>query len=357
MKPHSIFTLIALTTVLNAQSPSSTASPSPSPSPTAGFSDFSRFLVIVEGDKAVGSGFLAKSGDIIYLITNSHVLSGNTKLQATLLSGQPLSLGTLAVAEKYDVSRFTQMTSKEGMEILENLDSELKIGDDVIVLGNSLGSGVVTELKGKVTGIGPELIEVDAKFVSGNSGSPVIQARTKKLIGIATFSEIRSMDGFGKDSKFNKVERRFAYRLDNVPSWHNTTWPKFAQESSVLNAINLRTEDIWNLAKDIASNGKITDWNRHLRKNSRIASSVSSWQRQLGSNSSASKEQVVSEKKRLINSVLMSLRSDLGFTKREQFTGYNREELDKALQYRELLTDYFRSLDIQMSNDPYFYTR
>ena len=29
---------------------------SPSPSPTAGFSDFSRFLVIVEGDKAVGSG-------------------------------------------------------------------------------------------------------------------------------------------------------------------------------------------------------------------------------------------------------------------------------------------------------------
>jgi hypothetical protein len=165
------------------------------------------------------------------------------------------------------------------------------------------------------------------------------------------------MDGAGKDSKFNKVERRFAYRLDNVPGWHNTTWPKFAQESSVLNALNVRTEDIWNLAKDIAINGKITDWNRHLRKGSQIASSVSSWQRQLGSNTSASKEQVASEKKRLINSVLMSLRSDLGFTKREQFTGYNREELDKALQYRQLLTDYFRSLDIQMSNDPYFYTR
>jgi hypothetical protein len=242
------------------------------------------------------------------------------------------------------------------MEISDNLDSELTIGDEVIVLGNSLGSGVVTELKGKVTGIGPELIEVDAKFVSGNSGSPIIQVKTKKLIGIATFSEMRSMEGFGKDSKFNKVERRFAYRLDNVPGWHITTWPKFARESSVLNALNERTEDVWVLAKDIASNGKITDWNRHLRRGSQIYLSISQWQRELGKGG-ASSAQIVSEKKRLIDGVLMSLGSDLGFIKSDQFTGYNREELAKALKYRQILTQYFRSLSDQLSNDPNFFTR
>ena len=353
MKPLITIILVSITAALTAQTPT----PTTSPLPTTGFADFARFLVIVEGDKAVGSGFVAKSQDGVCLFTNSHVLSGNTKLQARLLTGQSLSLGALAVAEKYDISRFCQTTSNEGMEILENLDSELKIGDEVIVFGNSLGSGVATELKGKVTGIGPELIEVDAKFVSGNSGSPIIQVKTNKLIGIATFSEMRSMEGFGKDSKFNKVERRFAYRLDNVPGWHNTTWPKFARESSVLNALNERTEDIWMLAKDIATNGKITDWNRHLRKGSQITLSISQWQRELGKNTTSSAAQLVSEKKRLINGVLMSLRSDLGFIKSDQFTGYNREELEKALKYRQILTEYFRSLSDQLSNDPNFFTR
>jgi len=353
MKPLITIILISITSALQAQTPSPTASPPP----TTGFSDFARFLVVVEGDKAVGSGFIARTRDGACLFTNSHVLSGNTKLQTRLLTGQQLSIGALSVAEKYDISKFTQITAEDGMEILDNLDSELKIGDEVIVLGNSLGSGVVTELQGKVTGIGPELIEVDAKFVSGNSGSPIIQVKTKKLIGIATFSEMRSLEGFGKDSKFNKVERRFAYRLDNVPGWHITTWPKFARESSVLNALNERTEDIWVLANDIASNGKITDWNRHLRKGSQITLSISQWQRQLGKSYSSSAAQLVSEKKRLIDGVLMSLRSDLGFIKSDQFTGYNREELAKALNYRQILTDYFKSLSDQISNDPNFFTR
>ena len=353
MKPIITIFLISITAALNAQTPT----PTTSPLPTTGFADFRRFLVIVEGDKGVGSGFVAKTQNEVCLFTNSHVLSGNTKLQARLLTGQALSLGALAVAEKYDISRFSQTTSNEGMEILENLDSELNIGDEVIVLGNSLGSGVVTELKGKVTGIGPELIEVDAKFVSGNSGSPIIQVKTMKLIGIATFSEMRSMESFGKDSKFNKVERRFAYRLDNVPRWHTTTWLKFARESSVLNALNERTEDIWALANDIANEGKITDWNRHLRKGSQIRLSISQWQSALGKGDASSAAQLVSEKKRMIEGVLMSLRSDLGFIKSDQFTGYNREELAKALKYRQILTEYFRSLSDQLSNDPNFFTR
>lgn len=353
MKTKLVATVSLLAIALaNGQSPS----PSPTQTPAVGFSDFSKTLVVIEGNKGRGSGFLVYYEGAVYLFTNSHVLSGNTQIQVRMLSGQPIALGNLFVAEKYDISRFSQTSSKDGLEILENLDAEVKIGDEVIVLGNSLGSGVVTELKGKVTGIGPELVEVDAKFVSGNSGSPIIHARTKKVIGIATFSVLRSMDGFGKDSKFNKVERRFGYRLDNVPGWFNTTWQKFSQESAVLNKLEERTNDIWALAVDIASNGKITDWNTHLRNGSHIKISISQWQSELAKGSS-SNAQIANEKKRLMSSVLMSLRSDLGFLKPEQFTGFNREEFQKALEYRRLLTDYFRGLEAQLSNDPYFYTR
>jgi hypothetical protein len=324
--------------------------------PFVGYANFSDKLLVIEGDKGTGSGFLAKYEGSVYIFTNSHVLSGNTQIRVRALSGQPFSLGQLFVADKYDISRFSQTHSQEGIEILENLDSEVKIGDEVIVLGNSLGSGVVTELKGKVTGIGPELIEVDAKWVSGNSGSPIIHSGTKKVIGIATFSELRTMEGFGKDSKFNKTQRRFGYRLDNVPGWFNTSWQKFSRESATLNALEERTDDVWALAVDIANNGKIVDWGSHLRKGSPIAMSVSQWQRQL-SRTSSSNAQLLNEKKRFISGILMTLRSDLGFLKPEQFTGFNREEFEKALKYRDILTSYFLGLKSQLSNDPDFYTR
>jgi hypothetical protein len=47
----------------------------------------------------------------------------------------------------------------------------------------------------------------------------------------------------------------------------------------------------------------------------------------------------------------------LGFLKPEQFTGFNREEFEKALKYRDILTSYFLGLKSQLSNDPDFYTR
>jgi hypothetical protein len=283
-------------------------------------------------------------------------LAGNTRLTARLLSGMQLVIGNLFMADKYDISRFAQSTVKDGLEIIDQLDSQVHIGDEVIVLGNSLGSGVVTELKGKVTGIGPELVEVDAKFVSGNSGSPIIHSKTMKVIGIATFSEMRSLEGFGQDSKFNRIERRFGYRLDNVPRWHSVTWQKISQETAVLNSLNERTDDVWALAHDISKDGKVDEWETHLRRDNPLRSSVSQWQRELGKRNSSS-AQLVSEKKRLISSAMMTLKADLGFLKPSQFTGYNQEEYHKAIEVRSLLTEYLRSLETQMQNDPYFYTR
>ena len=63
----------------------------------------------------------------------------------------------------------------------------VKIGDAIVVLGNSGGGGVVTKLEGKLVGIGPDRIEVSAEFIPGNSGSPIIHVPTGKVIGIATY--------------------------------------------------------------------------------------------------------------------------------------------------------------------------
>jgi len=48
-------------------------------------------------------------------------------------------------------------------------DANVRIGDEVVVLGNSGGGGVVTSLKGEVRGLGPDRIEVSAEFIRGTA--------------------------------------------------------------------------------------------------------------------------------------------------------------------------------------------
>lgn len=90
------------------------------------------------------------------------------------------------------------------------------MNEQVWVFGNSDGAGVITSIGGEVIGIGGDKIEVDAKFVSGNSGSPVIDAHGD-VIGIATYAEIHrnSRDWVKSDTRFNET-RRYALTLGGV---------------------------------------------------------------------------------------------------------------------------------------------
>ncbi|MBR1921277.1 MAG: hypothetical protein IJ829_04650 [Kiritimatiellae bacterium] len=71
----------------------------------------------------------------------------------------------------------------------------------------------MTDLFGKVCGVGPENVEVDAPFVQGNSGSAVLNAKGE-VIGVATFATLdaESGDWVKKDSRYSKV-RRWAVRI------------------------------------------------------------------------------------------------------------------------------------------------
>jgi len=308
-------------------------------------------MVLVEGNQAVGSGFIATYLGKPFLFTNTHVLSGNSRIKAHTIDGKELTLQGLSVAEDYDLSIFQQADIKEGIEILKQVDSNVSIGDDVVVLGNSLGGGVVTEIRGKVTGIGPQLIETDAKFVFGNSGSPLIHLKTGKVIGIATFVTIRKMDGFGKDSKFNNIERHFAYRVDNIPAWRNTTWPAFARESAQVEACIKQTDDVWRLASDIAQHGHVQNFTEHMARGNSVARSVSDLQTALAHGQNTSYSYFVDEKRRFLFWIVNSLRKTVNAT---SFTQYNQKKLKENQADCDLLVKYFESLEVQLTNDPYF---
>ena len=168
-----------------------------------------KLVVIVCGDKT-GSGFVVRDGGRPYLFTNAHVVRKGAVI-AQRLDGTRLRLGPRDEAVGRDMVRFALMD--ESVPAFDLAAGVPNIGDPVVVLGNSDGRGVVTEIRGKVIGVGPREIEVDAAFVIGNSGSPVLD-RNGRVIGIATYlRDCRNDEDWSKkDTRFNGI-RRFALRL------------------------------------------------------------------------------------------------------------------------------------------------
>ena len=167
-----------------------------------------KLVVIVCGEKA-GSGFIVRDGGRPYLFTNAHVVQRGAVI-AHRLDGTRLMLGPRDEAVGRDMVRFALDESMPAFDLAAGVPD---IGDPVVVLGNSDGRGVVTEIRGKVIGVGPREIEVDAAFVIGNSGSPVLD-RNGRVIGIATYlRDCRNDEDWSKvDTRFNGI-RRFALRL------------------------------------------------------------------------------------------------------------------------------------------------
>jgi hypothetical protein len=240
-------------------------------------------LVLVEGHEGAGSGFICELDGQKYLLTNDHVLAGNTEVRITLLDGQPVRVGAAATAVGHDLMRLAVAPELPALSILEHLNETLLVGDEVLVLGNEKGARVVTPLVGKVVGLGPDLIEVDAPFQPGNSGSPIIQAKSGKVVGIATFVRVERDDLGGggarpsaragrnkatapggsenaaADDRAGTRLRRFGYRVDNVRAWQPVAWPEFAAEAGMVKKLDAVTEDILALIRDInESHGHIT---------------------------------------------------------------------------------------------------
>jgi Trypsin-like peptidase domain len=218
------------------------------------FSSYSKYLLLVEGDRGRGSASIIEFRGNPLIVTNAHVLSGNNRVDFRTLNNRVLTAGTFGVARDVDIAVFTQDEMEGGLKILEDADQNAAVGDEILVLGNSLGKAVATELRGKIVGIGPELIEVDAKFVSGNSGSPIIHVKSGKVIALATFATWQEPDPLVEDSPFKEV-RRFGVRIDTISTWEYPTWEKFAGEAQQLASSIRAFNSLITLANDIGDDG------------------------------------------------------------------------------------------------------
>ncbi len=212
----------------------------------ADFVDPHGSIVIVKTEGGQGSGFIVQEDGFNYVMTNAHVIGGTLGLEIITLNGNPIEITRMDLAKNTDIVRFLIEKMPEGGAALTHEDGEIRINEVVKVYGNSQGRNVVTEIIGKVQGVGPKEIEVSAEFVQGNSGSPILN-KAGRVIGIATYvtREDSRSNWVIAGTRFAQV-RRFGLRLNDV-EWHTVDRSILIQQYNLLNDIQKYSWDIVDL--------------------------------------------------------------------------------------------------------------
>jgi hypothetical protein len=231
-------------------------------------------LVFVSGENGAGSGFLANYSNSSFLFTNAHVAAGVKGAGFKTLNGDAVQVGAASAAVAHDIVLMKAPVIGKPFEIMQGVDKEAAIGDSVVVLGNAEGAGVVNTIMGHIVGIGPNLVEVDAPFVPGNSGSPIIHTKSGKVIGVATYVIINKMDPVTKKALSTPVLRHFGYRLDSVKAWQPINWSAFATQAATLENIENMTKDLVKLILDIDKTGRIS---QGMHTNPAIKNRIDDW--------------------------------------------------------------------------------
>ncbi len=307
------------------------AAPRPPDLPQSGdlVKDYRDGLVFVEGAAGRGSGFICMMHGHKLLISNAHVLAGIQAPTFKLLDRSPIQVGAGAVAVGHDIAALAVTNGGKAFEVMENVDTGVAIGDTVMVLGNSEGAGVIHPLEGKIVGLGPNLVEIDAEFVPGNSGSPIIHKSTGKVIGVATYLMRRRYADDGSKAVNTEV-RRFGYRLDSVKKWEPIVWSTFYAQAVEAEKIHGLTADLVKFLEDLAGGGIHPE--RH--NNPVIRDRINQWM-DVRKRRSVSARDVEMADANLISYMKVACLSDITQARQHLTYDYFIREMDKEKQERE----------------------
>ncbi len=180
-------------------------------------------VVQIEGQNEfntiTGSGFLYNNkGDII---TNAHVVRDADVIYVRTANARAYPAAVVGMGEDTDIAviRVPQLAGQNSLTVEKEVQAEM--GDEVIALGsphgfqNTVTLGIIsgTERNFSVDGFNYENVyQISAQITHGNSGGPLINRETGKVIGI---NSVGTEDGtIGFSIPINEV-------IEKVTKWSN----------------------------------------------------------------------------------------------------------------------------------------
>ena len=205
---------------------------------------------------------------------------------------------------------------------------------------------MVGTIIGKIVGIGPDLVEVDAPFVPGNSGSPIVHLKSGKVIGVATYTVTRQYD-LASDRKLeNPVVRRFAYRLDNVKTWQPVNWKFFGAQAAQMQNIETLTTDLYDFFRDLDENKSHITPERHT--DPVIKNRIDQWLAEKSGNHSQSDNQWADAN--FISFLKVACQTDVTAARSQLTYDYFQRELADQQQDRDQMAKAFENIIKGMGN-------
>lgn len=152
-------------------------------------------VLLIETPSSQGSGFLVNSDG--YIVTNNHVIEGETRLSAIAFENGPAGLvrHRIDAVEIVALNPFVDLALlkaplPDGLKlkplVLGNLDN-LAVGDGVFAVGNPLNldrtvsQGILSTLNRNFQGL--VYLQTDAAINPGNSGGPLLNLRGE-VVGV-----------------------------------------------------------------------------------------------------------------------------------------------------------------------------
>ena len=151
---------------------------------------YDSILIVRTDNNSLGSGFfVTKNG---YIITNEHVVSSAKRVVVTNYKKQNFAASIIKTDKNKDLA-LLKIEGNDFTPLKFEQSANVKVGEKVIAIGTpmnlewSVTEGIISANRGDV-------IQTDAALNHGNSGGPLINVRTGKVVGVVK-SGVESAQG------------------------------------------------------------------------------------------------------------------------------------------------------------------
>jgi serine protease Do len=163
-----------------------------------------------EPRRSQGSGFIVTADGVV--VTNAHVVEGNSTVQVRLFDGRRFSAKVIGRDSRVDLA-LLRIEGVQGLPTLPFADSNrVRVGEFVLALGHPFGLehsvsfGIVSRKGAPLTVAAPgfDFIQTDAAINPGNSGGPLVNM-AGQVIGVNSMAARNGSIGFAIPANLVKM--------------------------------------------------------------------------------------------------------------------------------------------------------